>query len=110
MFKFDTQQPSRYGIMKRRCQNVDEIMWFEMPNHWAFHYINAWEDKNNKNEDIVVFWGCTLKDVELDFHLEHPFYGDNNIEITKMTFNLETGKSSFEKYEPGFSGDFPIIP
>lgn len=43
LFQFDKEQPARYGIMKRIGQTVDQIQWFELPNHYVFHYANGWE-------------------------------------------------------------------
>ena len=97
--------------MKRLCQAEEQIQWFDLPNHYIFHYIGSWEEKNDKDEDIVVIWGCSLQTVSIDFYREHPFYGKHIVdEITKITLNLATGKSTFKKFEPGFSGDFPVIP
>lgn len=110
VFNFDKNQKSRYGIMKKYNKDVQKIKWFDLPTHWAFHYVNAWEEKDEEGRDIIVFWGCTMDDVCLDFHQEHPFYGENRISLTKMTFNLYTGNSTFQKYENGSSFDFPIVP
>ena len=97
--------------MKRLCQAEEQIQWFDLPNHYIFHYIGSWEEKNDKDEDIVVIWGCSLQTVSIDFYREHPFYGKHIVdEITKITLNMATGKSTFKKFEPCFSGDFPVIP
>jgi len=58
VFKFDATQPSRYGIMKKLAQQKSAVQWFEMPTHFAFHYVNAWEEKNAEGEDIIVLYGC----------------------------------------------------
>ena len=44
--------------MKRQCQNADQVQWFELPSHMTFHYVNAWEDKNEEGEDIIKMFGC----------------------------------------------------
>jgi carotenoid cleavage dioxygenase-like enzyme len=48
LFQFDKTKPSRYGILKRLAKNQKEIKWFEFPAHMVFHFINAWEHKNEK--------------------------------------------------------------
>jgi len=81
-----------------------------MPNHFVFHYVNSWEEKNSQGEDIVILWGCSVENISLNFNEEHPFYGQNiqNV-LTKMTFNMSTGKSTFEKLHPEYSVEFPVI-
>ena len=50
IFHYDDQKPARYGIMKRHCQNADQVQWFELPNHYVFHFVNAWEDVNENGD------------------------------------------------------------
>ena len=69
--------------MDRRCTDHNQIKWFDLPNHYVFHYINAWDSVNEKGEDIVTLFGCSLDDVSLEhkhkqdpndpFEEEHPF-------------------------------------
>ena len=110
IFKYDTEKPSRYGIMKKLNQAPDQIQWFEMPNHFVFHYVNSWEDQNENGETVVTLWGCTVLNVSLNFNEEHPFWGKNikNF-LTKMTFNLSTGQSTFDRLHPEYSVEFPVI-
>ena len=77
IFKYNQNVPSRYGIMKKLNQQPDQIQWFEMPNHFVFHYVNSWEEKNDEGQDIVILWGCSVENVSLNFNEEHPFYGQN---------------------------------
>jgi len=73
VFQFDGQKPSRYGVMKRSCQNPDQVQWFETPGHMVFHYVNAWEEKAENGDDIIRCFGCTQDSVNIDFEEEHPF-------------------------------------
>jgi 9-cis-epoxycarotenoid dioxygenase len=59
IFHFDEKKPARYGIMKRHCQNPSAVQWFELPNHYVFHFVNAWEETNEKGEQIIKLFGCT---------------------------------------------------
>jgi carotenoid cleavage dioxygenase-like enzyme len=73
--------------------------------------MNSWEEQNADGEVVITLWGCSLDGVSLDFNEEHPFYGQKNRNtITKMTFNLSSGKSTFEKLHDDFCGEFPVIP
>jgi 9-cis-epoxycarotenoid dioxygenase len=59
IFHFDEKKPARYGIMKRHCLNPDQVQWFELPNHYVFHFVNAWEDVNENGDQIIRLFGCT---------------------------------------------------
>lgn len=63
----------------------------------VFHYVNAWEEKNEAGEDIIRAYGCVSKgnDFNLDFTEEHPFLKDpKKPVINRFIFNLTTGASS----------------
>lgn len=110
LFQFDKQKPSRYGIMKRRCQNPDQIQWFETPGHMVFHYVNAWEEKAENGDDIIRCFGCTQDSVNIDFEEEHPFLsGKQAPKLTKFIFNLTTGKVEKTKMFEHMSIEFPVI-
>ena len=64
LFQLNKNKPARYGLLKRFSKTADDIIWFELPCHYCFHYGNAWEEKDGK----VVLWGC--KAVELDFEMK----------------------------------------
>jgi carotenoid cleavage dioxygenase-like enzyme len=82
-FEFNKNMTAKYGIMNRRCTDVNEIKWFELPNHFVFHFINAWDSVNERGEDIVTMFGCSLNDISLEHkhkenyddpsEQEHPF-------------------------------------
>ena len=118
-FKFNKEIPARYGIMKRHCTDVEDIKWFELPNHYVFHFVNAWEKKAPNGDDLVVMFGCVLNDVDLNYRVkekdgsEHPFLwqdtnNDNRGKLTKFEFNLSTGESSM-KLLVDEGSDFPIV-
>ena len=46
LFRFNTKEAARFGIMKKLNQDLGQIQWFEVPNHYTFHYVNSWEDTN----------------------------------------------------------------
>ena len=62
-----------YGVMKRNCLNPDQVQWFELPNHYVFHFVNAWESNNEKGEEIIKMYGMTQTRINIDFEDEHPF-------------------------------------
>jgi carotenoid cleavage dioxygenase len=111
--QFNKEMSARYGIMRRDCKNSAEIKWFDLPNHYVFHFANAWQEGGN-----VVMYGCSLKDVSLDHKnqtgdLEHPFLwedanSDTRGKLTKYVFNMATGDCSMDVIMEEAS-DFPLI-
>lgn len=114
IFSFDKKCPAKYGIMKRLNQDVNQIMWFEFPSHYVFHYVNAWEEKNEAGQTIITLWGAALDDVNLDFYDEHPFHAREDdgfsSKLSRMTFNLATGEKTMEQDFISKSVEFPVVP
>ena len=105
--------------MKRDCTDAKDIKWFELPNHFCFHYVNAWEKKASNGDDMIVMYGCVLNDVNLDYKVkekdgsEHPFLwqdtnNDNRGKLTKFEFNLTTEESNMTLLVDEAS-DFPLL-
>ena len=110
IFHFNEEMPARYGIMKRHCQNSEQVQWFELPNHYVFHFVNAWEDVNEKGETIIKLFGCTQTKINIDFEEEHPFLaGKQAPKLSKFVFNLTTGESSWDVLIEDINMEFPII-
>ena len=113
--QYNKKMTARYGIMRRDCKDAKEIIWFDLPNHYVFHFANAFE-----NGDIITMFGCSLKDVQLqhshnthNVDSEHPFLwedanSDTRGKLTKFTFNLATGATSMDILMDEAS-DFPLI-
>ena len=112
--------PAMYGIMKRDETDQKNIKWFKLPNHYVYHFVNAWDSKNDKGEDIVTMYGCALNKVKLEFkhknnrlEEEHPFLWEsaehkNQGRLTKYVFNLTTGEHSMDQLLD-LATDFPLI-
>jgi len=77
----------------------------------AFHYANAWEDKNEKGQDIIVMFGCPQDYVDIALEKEHPFLEDVGfrIKFTKFVLNLETGEANMKVLIDDMSLEFPVI-
>lgn len=74
VFRWDNNQPSRYGIMKKMCNQNSQIQWFELPNHWVFHYVNAWEQNNSDGQLLINMYACAHFKADIAFDGEHPFF------------------------------------
>ena len=106
--------------MKRDETDSKNIKWFTLPNHFVYHFVNAWDSKNDKGEDIVTMYGCALTKVSLEFKHkknhekeEHPFLWEsseheNQGRLTKYIFNLTTGDWSMDQLLD-LATDFPLI-
>jgi carotenoid cleavage dioxygenase-like enzyme len=117
--KFNKEMSARYGIMRRDCTNTEEIQWFDLPNHYVFHYANSWETKAANGDDLIVMYGCAMNDVNLNHTntrqdgLEHPFLWedlekDSRGKLTKFVFNLTTGAHEMKQVVED-SCDFPLV-
>ena len=119
-FTFNKDMSAMYGVMKRDCKNTDEIKWFELPNHYVFHFANAWETTNDQGHEVIKMFGCSLTDVSLEHKIkdspdgqEHPFLwedenSDNRGKLTKFEFNMNTGEHTMKVIED-LTCDFPLI-
>jgi len=47
VFKYNPNVPARYGVMKKENTNPNAVQWFDLPNHYVFHFVNAWEETND---------------------------------------------------------------
>ena len=92
------------------CKDVNEIKWFELPNHMCIHYCNSWEEKNKEGHDVITIFGCAMDEIDLDINKEHPFL-DKHLypKLTKWTFNLTTGKSEMKTMINDRALEFPVI-
>lgn len=78
----------------------------------VFHYVNAWEEKNEAGEDIIRCYGCVTPGPKfnLDFTEEHAFLkGDASPTINRFIFNLTTGSSEMTPLFEEISCEFPVM-
>jgi len=60
----------------------------------VFHYVNAWEERNEAGDEIIRCYGAAVPGAKfnLDFTEEHTFLkGDHLPFLTRYIFNLTTG-------------------
>ena len=106
VFQFDEQAPSRYGVMKK---GQTDVKWFSLPNHYIFHYVNAWEEG-----PVIKMFAVVHESVRIGFNTgEHPFLHNkdtkNIFSLHKIELNLETGEEIFTKMISDMSFEFPTI-
>lgn len=57
-FFLDDTMKSRYGVFNRYAKSEAEIKWFEFKTHMVFHFLNAFESVNSKNEKVIKIYAC----------------------------------------------------
>ena len=102
---FDTDVPSRFGVIPRHGDAKD-VRWFEASPCYVYHTVNAWEEG-----DSLVFVGCRIENPiprkgayegrypRLDFLELAPF-------LHRWTFDLKTGAVKEEKLDD-LATEFP---
>lgn len=66
-FVFDTQLPTRFGVLPRYAENEDDIKWFEVPAVMMFHVANAWQEGNT-----IRLSSCCFDQVQLHVLFAQP--------------------------------------
>ncbi|CAM9107814.1 unnamed protein product, partial [Heterosigma akashiwo] len=113
VFQFDPSKPARYGVLDRRCEG--EVRWFDLPGHYVFHYVNAWDAATAAGQPAVRLYGCVARRVELALDREHPTLledGDAAAapRLARIELNLADGSSSLEYLLPeDLPAEFPVI-
>ncbi|KAM3686142.1 hypothetical protein ACJW31_11G174800 [Castanea mollissima] len=88
IFTFDATKNARFGVLPRYAKDELQIRWFELPNCFIFHNVNAWEE-----EDEVVLITCRLQNPDLDMVngvVKEKIENFTN-ELYEMRFNMKTG-------------------
>ena len=102
-FQLDVTKPCRYGLLPRKAKSQRDVIWFDFKQadgHFAFHYANAYETRQD-DEEIVVLYAAALKKFDCFFYLqeEHPFYKtkDELQTLHEIRLNVTTGEYSIEE-------------
>ena len=84
-----------------------DIQWFNLPNHYVFHYANSWEEDN-----VIKIFAAVYEDIKIGFNnTEHPFLAEpvSKVPFYKFELDLKTGDYKYEKLISNFSFEFPTI-
>ena len=102
---FDTECPSRFGIIPRRGGNAD-VRWFECDPCYIYHTINAWEEGNT-----VVMTACRVanpmpKQRGWDGTTPRLYFLELQPFLYRWRFDLETGQATEERLDD-IPSEFP---
>jgi len=92
LFHYNAKAKTRYGVLGRSEPDSTNIIWFDCPSHYCFHYGNSWDELNDKGETIVVLFAVIYEDFDMDFgNYEHYVLAtDKGSIFQRMEFNLST--------------------
>ncbi|KAK4797941.1 hypothetical protein SAY86_030267 [Trapa natans] len=105
-YMFDETKNARFGVLSRYAKDDLQIRWFELPNCYIFHNVNAWEEG-----DEVVLVTCRIKNPELEKLIgavEEGKMENFRSELYEMRFCMKSGLASQKKLSPP-DIDFPRI-
>lgn len=108
--RFNSDQPSRFGIVPRHG-SADDIRWFEAKPTYMLHVVNAWEEGSE-----IVMVGTPYR-----LHLKEDGTPDERrLERTinqrqrdfllyEWRFNLDTGTTTERVIDDVLNSEFPVI-
>jgi carotenoid cleavage dioxygenase-like enzyme len=74
-------------------KGLKAVQWFELPNHYVFHFVNSWDEGNT-----IKMFGLVHNNLKMEFTREHPFLAENfDSYLYKFEFNLDTGVAKMTK-------------
>lgn len=103
MMMFESDRPSRFGIMPRHGDNSN-IRWFECPPCYVFHTLNAYEAG-----DEVILIACRMNSTNVLISQDTHSDPKGDIPFLHLwRFNLSTGVVTEEQLDD-VPGEFPRV-
>ncbi|KAK6154850.1 hypothetical protein DH2020_009098 [Rehmannia glutinosa] len=87
---YDEKKKSRFGVLSKNAENGEDIIWVDCPNTFCFHVWNAWEERENENDVVVVIGSCMTPPDSIFNEC------DENLKsvLSEIRLNLKTGEST----------------
>ena len=100
MVEWAPDNGTRVGVLPREGSGSD-TRWFEIPNCYVVHFMNAWEEGNK-----IMVDGCRFE--QMDFGTGDASIPDPESFLTRFTIDLDAGTVNQERLGE-LPGDFPRV-
>jgi carotenoid cleavage dioxygenase len=89
IYNFNAKSVARFGFFPRETSSPDSIVWIESEPLFIFHFANAWDYKNEKGEDIIVFFAVTWASIDISLESRKHWQIKGEFQkFEKFTVNL----------------------
>lgn len=92
VYYFNDKSPARYGIWPRNSKTGNEVKWFEVEAHHAFHFGGCWDEVNEKGETVVILYAVVHEGFQITLYTEHALTKDCLQKLEKYEFNMTTNE------------------
>ncbi|KAG1673746.1 hypothetical protein FOA52_002315 [Chlamydomonas sp. UWO 241] len=110
-FVFESDKPSRIGLLPRNAQSstgkgavAPPIQWFELPSFYAFHMANAWEEADG----TVRIVACHLPHFDFAALDSDTMLDEQRQSVYEYTLVPSTGLATMRQISD-VCGDFPVV-
>ena len=106
--RFDPKKSARVGVIPREAASGSEMRWFDVPGFYPLHVCNAWEDRDD-NGEVVLVGSCfaNMEHISERVELVHGFLEMVRIDLkggTVVRTILSAMGLGFAAVNPMYSG------
>ncbi|KAG0475472.1 hypothetical protein HPP92_015158 [Vanilla planifolia] len=84
---YDETKTARFGVLPKYAADVTELLWFDVPDCFCFHFWNAWEEE--ETSEVVVIGSC-MTPADSVFNESEDIL---RAELTEIRLDRKTGRS-----------------
>ncbi|KAL1197206.1 9-cis-epoxycarotenoid dioxygenase NCED6 [Cardamine amara subsp. amara] len=88
---YDKEKMSRFGVLSMQDQTGSGINWVDVPDCFCFHLYNAWEEKTEDGDPVIVVIGSCMNPPDTIFSESGE---PTRIELSEIRLNLRTKESN----------------
>jgi carotenoid cleavage dioxygenase-like enzyme len=112
--RFHRDQPTRFAVLPR-MGTADQIRWFEARPAYMLHVVNAWEEKGESGDEVVMVGTPYRMHAAVDGgvdarRLEHTInQRQRDFVLYEWRFELSTGRTRERVIDDVLNTEFPVI-